>query len=137
VKIIKEGSLLFTEESAHAWAGPFEGNYAKYIVWDSRCRKNLLKEEDSINNLLKNFYGANLSLAQKESDTYKALVVHAINEYATIEKPFTIYIHGTDDTSYSKNFESESDAFRFIEHLESIQPIDFYESIQPLFAFTN
>ena len=33
-RIIAEGMLKFTDETAHCWAGPFEGGYAHCVVRD-------------------------------------------------------------------------------------------------------
>lgn len=61
---------------------------------------------------------------------------HNYIEYATVEKPYRLYICGNDDSSYSKFYATEAEMNEELALYEACQPLDFYNDLTG-FVFTN
>lgn len=137
---IIEGMLLFNEDTAPLWGGPFPGNFAYFDLTeysDLSIYKHLTTEEKQIAKFIASYNKHSKRMLNESHENYEALILHAKNEYPTLDKPFRLRIAGNDDTSYSKNFCSKEEGLEFILLLESVQPLDMHKDIQTLFAFTN
>jgi len=139
-KNIAEGMLLFDNDSASSWGGPFPGNFAFFKLFD--CSKiggfkNLLNESEQVARFICNYNKNSRRKLDHLNKEYEVLINQAKNEYPTIEKPYRLYMSGNDDTSYSKNFSSKDEGLEFVSILEALQPLNLFKDIMPNFAFTN
>lgn len=134
---IIEGMLLFNEETACAWGGPFPGNFAYFELRDCSGEKWLVTEEEQVARFINNHNKYAKRKLTESSENYNIYIIHAKNEYPTLEKPFRLRMAGTANTSYSVNFSTKEEALEFITLLEYMQPLDMHKDIQPSFAFTN
>lgn len=134
---IIDGMLLFNEETACAWGGPFPGNFAYFELRDYSNEKWLIAEEEQVARFINSYNKYAKRKLTEASENYNILLLNAKNEYPTLEKPFRLRMAGKDDTSYSLNFATKEEALEFVELLEYMQPLDMHKDIQPSFAFTN
>lgn len=157
--IVMEGMLKF-DDSACDWAGPFEGDYAHFALFDERnlpgtnklktlaqlreaarfCHYNMPRSagfhnpatsEEQLQKRLKD-------LTPKELREWEAKVAAWHPEHAWIECPFTLYLCGNDDCSYSKWFPTLEAALEEIELFLACEPLNMQRDIRDNgFFFTN
>lgn len=75
-------------------------------------------------------------LTPKERKEWDKQVADHQVDYATIEKPYRLYICGNDDASYSKFFATEAAMNEELALYEACQPIHFFNDLLG-FVFTN
>lgn len=157
---LTEGMLQFDEDSRANWAGPFEGGFAYYCVIDNRHLHLPTLAEAAEQHRFSHWIMPDVvryqqgwkESAQNEEHlqkrlallSYKDLKQWEINirkmvvEFPTVENPFSLYMCGNDDCSYTKYYST----------LEALQAeLDLFLSDQPLnmslhiyengFVFTN
>lgn len=127
---LRGGLIQFTEATAHNWTGPFEGNYAAYMVTDCRIAPHykLTTVEDQHQSYLKIVSGCK---KRHNSPPWRPCG-------PSIEFPICLGVYGNDDTSYSCFFSSIEKTLDMVELLEANQPLDFNRDFLPLgFVFTN
>jgi len=138
-RIISEGFLEFTEDTAPCWGGPFSGNHARFVISDYT---NLVFES-----------GPNLGKRKLDvwDENFKELVrkfesgFHPELDYVTYprevptnRKPIMFKMLGNDDSSYSKFYSKESKALEELNLFIGNEPCDFHEVIDGFdFIFTN
>lgn len=118
---LRAGFLQFTKETAHNWAGPFEGGYAAFhlVDWTNATyqyskftpKKNGIKVLDYIS---------------KSNDPHP-----------TFEFPIELKMYGNDDTSYAKYYKTQEEALAELQLFEDNQPLDFKIIKDFKFYFTN
>ncbi len=157
--LVREGMLKF-DDSACDWAGPFEGDYAYFCILDERhlpgtnklkslaqlreearfCHYNMPRtagfhnpatSEAQLQKRLKD-------LTPKELREWEAKIAAWHPEHAWIECPFTLYLCGNDDFSYSKWFPTLEAAHEEVELLLACEPLNTQRDIRDNgFVFTN
>jgi len=116
------GMLIFTEESAHKWGGPFPGGAAAYRLIDHR--------ETTVR-----VPGGRDRLAAIGSRRSRS---GGIVDYVTEDAPFELRLYGNDDTSYVKFYATARDAMEELTLFEACEPLDFDEVIAGFrFIFAN
>lgn len=140
-QILKEGMLLFSAETAHGWAGPFEGGYAQFVLQDYtnatfQAGKNQGKRMVDVYRQL------DLETQEKIDRGYyeyhKSEHPWFCTDQPSIEKPFKLYMVGNDDTSYSKFYATAQEALNDIELFSAMEPLNFWEVVDGFgFIFTN
>lgn len=146
--ILVEGMLVFTEETAHWWAGPFAGNTAYFCLSDwSQCLYGGRKNNPNYNRLVLDVWDENYKRYQdrearrapyKETPYSKAPVYLPIHDQVTKEKPIKLYLCGNDDTSYSKFYVTREEAMEEFELFSNNEPLHAGELINDFnFIFTN
>lgn len=143
-RIIVDGMLEFSEDTAFLWAGPFSRLYAFFSFRDWRGtthwngKGSYLAGTDA--GLAKKLATLKPPTSYQYSDKMSendAMITHYTNEYPTESMPFQLYMAGNDDASYCRNFATEEEGLEFIALLEACQPLDAFKDIQRCFAFTN
>ncbi len=141
--VLRVGMLEFTEETAHHWAGPFEGGYAAYKLMDYRIfsrfsgpeflRLNDLSIQEKMRKReqLKH-------LSKKERLAHYWIFSDEV-DFPTTEKPIRLYVYGNDDTSFSKFYATTEEAVAELNLLEGCGALDFNKDFLALggFVFTN
>lgn len=150
VRLIKEGLLQFTPESADCWAGPWDGGYAQFHLKDhsqetvgggpnkgklrlpiaeiERAERRAKEERKAI-------YAPNNNVraprhAWGEPSEYMG--------YPSVEFPVRLWMAGNDDTSYSKCYRNEKEALQELDLFIANEPLDFHDVVQGFnFIFTN
>jgi hypothetical protein len=157
---IAEGMLQFDETTAH-FAGPFEGGYAYFRLTDHRnlpgwtllpLAEHQQKHRFSQYNLpwrLKVQFG---QPAQSEEHLQKRLALLTPKELKewerrlagfqpdlpTAENPFSLYLGGNDDASYTKFYPTQEVAQAELDLFLSDQPLNFALHVaENGFVFTN
>lgn len=138
---IKEGLLQFTEETAHLWAGPFEGNHAQFTLEDytnavfavgpNKGKKVLevwhQRDQDALDKKERGHY----EYSKEHFHLYKWEQVH-------LENPVKLHISGNDDTSYSKFYPDQKSALEELELFIANEPLHAWDMIEGFdFIFTN
>lgn len=149
---IRAGVLQFNDDTACCWGGPFPGNVAGFSLYDVRvaypsykgkplaeARATALvqvaKLKESDMRYEHQPYWAELFARVQAGD---AAAIHVINEWGTLEHPFTLHVFGNDDCSYSKWFATQAEAEAVLDLLEAGQPLDMFKDFHPFyFVFTN
>lgn len=159
---IKQGMIQFDEETAGRLAGPFEGNFAYFLIQD--CSKNswmFLNSEELLKSAFRFSYhhfpfGAYRSYAKNEEQLQARLAKlnkkqrkhweESQKQYhqtkPSVEKPISFKIYGNDDgnhdASYAKFYQNETEALAELELFLSMQPINYYLHVSENgFVFTN
>ena len=157
--LVTEGMLVFDDDSACNWGGPFEGGCAYYCLADHR---NLLGTGKLItegeHRQIHRFatyampYGRWKEPAQNEEHLEKRLASLTVKERkeweshqaswvienATVERPFSIYMAGNDDTSYTKFYPTLDAAKEELDFFLADQPLNMHvHVIDNGFVFTN
>ena len=146
--VVRQGMLQFHNEIG--WGGPYPGNTAHFLLLDQRVWSNkdsgptLAAARDEA---LERMHGW---LAGKPRDrkhyermlqrleAWDADVIHQVTERGTQEYPIRIWCMGTDDTSYSKWFQTVEDAENLLTLLESFENLDFATDFLAFdWTFTN
>lgn len=131
VSIISQGLLLFTDNTAYNWAGPFQGNYAQFVLSDHSkeiCPPSIeLKLEAA-----QKFFAIEKAKALRKNTEYKIP-----NDIPTIDKPIRLWILGNDDTSYSKFYKTKEEALEELNLLIANEPLEFDVIYDFGFVFTN
>ena len=160
--------LEFDENSAFNWAGPFKCNEklgcimiygenkhkADYPTFNVKKEHNFYSipynTRDTLKLTANDHWELNSdekealfnSLSTKDQyETAKAffkIVNNYLNEYLACTQPYTIYLAGTDDCSYTKYFSSEEEMNEELKYLRMMQPLNFYVDIRMKdYIFTN
>lgn len=138
-RIISEGFLEFTEDSASSWGGPFPGNHARFVL------------SDYTNNVVASGANKGKRVLDVWDEKFKELVrkfesgfhphlsyVKDLRDYASNEKPIRLWLLGNDDTSYSKFYSKESEALEELNLFIANEPLDYNEVVRGFnFIFTN
>jgi len=159
--IVQDGMLLFTEQSAFCWAGPYEGNYAYFAIIDERNIPNcpLLTEAQERQRYRfaryampwngKRQYGDDAQSEKHLQARLKLLNNKQLKEWennqqnhvidqTTIENPISFYMAGNDDCSYTKFFPNIEAAQEQLLDFITSEPLNFDTVIhQNGFVFTN
>ena len=129
-RIIREGYLLFNEDSAYCWAPPFDGNFAFFYIEDYT---------DAVYFDGSSFLAARAREEQKRKEKafrdgeqfYKWM------EDPSYEFPVKFYMCGDDDVSYTKCYASEAAALKELEFFLANEPLDISIIKDFSFIFTN
>lgn len=131
--------VLFNEETACQWGGPYPGNYAIAMIKDYRLDlgyrllpEQLLREQ-LWESMQKNWVKYNTKLKNPPKNASEIRL-----EYPTVECPIALIFQGNDDTSYTKWFATTEEAIELLELIQSAEPVDFFKDfIVWGFVFTN
>lgn len=128
-RVKEEGFLEFTVDTASIFAGPFAGNHAMFFLKDNTetlvpviNEKTKAREKVKLIEANDRFYQNNPEL---------------IVEGATSAKPYSLYLCGNDDTSYTKFYASIAEAEQELELLKTNEPLEFKDIMDLGFVFTN
>ena len=132
IRLIMEGMLQFTKETACCWAGPFEGNYAHFVLNDYTHATHPIFPKRKMLDVY-----AEQERDRKEKALRQGKPYNKYDEYPSHEFPIKLYVCGNDDTSYSKCYASEKEALDELELFIGNEPLDFHEMIDFGFIFTN
>ena len=134
-RIIIQGMLQFTPETARCWGGSYEGDYVQFVLRDySNSVHPLLHHKGK---KLLDVY-AEAEKERKEKALRRSEEFHSYLEDPSWEYPIKLHISGNDDTSYSKCYKTEQDAMNEINLFIDNEPLDFHDIIQGFnFIFTN
>jgi len=136
-RIIIEGFLLFNEETADRWSGPFEGNYAQFVVRDYTNAVTAYGKNKG-SNYLERLAKSELERKRKiESGFHGTLPYSYPNDLVSVEKPIRLWMFGNDDTSYSKFYKTEEEAMSEVDLFIANEPLDFKIIWDFNFVFTN
>lgn len=130
---IYNGVLLFDEETAPCLAGPFPGGAAGLWIRDHRIdfRFPLPSDEE-----LREYFERNPFRYAGESD--EMAIERNVRQSRSKDRPFSVYIFGNDDTSYTKMYATEEQAREEVLLLEAIEPVNLWKDVEPLgFFFSN
>lgn len=149
---IREGMLVFNEETACCWGGPYPCNTAHFILVDCRewsdkwCGRTLAAAQADARVRLEQwiatathaearvFYQGMLARVNAGDHA----TIHQLEERGTIEYPIRIWVLGNDDTSYSKWFATVEEAEELLTLMEDKGPLDFEQDFLPFtWTFTN
>jgi len=146
---LAQGMLLF-DETASCFAGPFAGNYVYYRVCDHRTDRYPLRtiEEHkqyirfrSLGNPVASEQHLQRRLEQLSSKELKAWELRMSNirlDVATIENPYSFYLAGNDDSSYTKFFPTHEAVMEELELFLVDQPLNYEVHVEDNgFIFTN
>ena len=141
-RIITEGYLQFTEESAHLWAGPFPGNCCRFVLKDYTHAVKTWGP-DKGKSLLQMYENGRKEIREKiERGFYeykdKAPPPDDMIEYPSFEKPIALVMYGDDDTSYTKFYALESEALEELILFSENEPLNALDVVSNFgFVFTN
>lgn len=121
----EEGFLEFTESDASIFAGPFEGNHAMYSL------------QDNTETLVWSGKGKISEKLITSNDKFLAKNPGMHVNFVTSEKPYSLYLCGNDDSSYTKFYSSMKEAQEELELLKANEPLKFKDIIDLGFVFTN
>ena len=136
-RTIVEGFLLFNDETADRWAGPFEGNYAQFVVRDythAVIGYGKSKGQSYLGSMAK--YEAERKRKIESGFHGNALYI-VPNHIVSWENPIRLWMFGNDDTSYSKFYKTEEDAVSEMNLFIANEPLDFQIIRDFNFVFTN
>lgn len=153
---IQEKMILFDDNAANYLAGPFQGNYAYAAVIDDSKRLLLSETRERRRIRLSPVY-LPLRLfrqfrepAKNETHLQKRLAKLSNKELKiweervsqplaipTKEKPFSLFIAGNDDASWTKFYPSEEEAIQELDFFEANQPVSWDAIKENGFVFTN
>lgn len=134
-RMILEGFLLFTEETAFRWSGPFDGGHAQFVLMDYSKAK-VKSGKDKGKNLLQAWAKGDQERKDKASRRGEHYSVY--NDRPTLELPVELKMYGNDDTSYAKFYKNEQEALDELQLFITNQPLVFEEVIDDFrFYFTN
>lgn len=144
-RIVIEGMLQFTPESAPCWGGPFEGGYAYCSILDwSQTLYGMRKGPFYNKNYLEVWeQKAKESFERRKRSIFatrvqKEAVYDPEAQRLCPQLPFVLGICGDDDTSYSKYFASEIEAMDELMLFANNEPLVFTEVVHDFkFTFTN
>jgi len=141
-RVITEGFLEFTEETAFRWAGPFPGNHCRFILKDwTHATKSW--GPDKGKNMLELYEKGRKEIQEKiERGFYeyrgKSIPHDSMREYPSFETPIALVMYGNDDTSYTKYYPSEAAALEELKLFAENEPLDAHEVLDGFgFIFTN
>ena len=140
-RVIAEGFLQFTEETAFRWAGPFPGNHCRFILkdwthatksWGPDKGKNILelyqKGRDEVQE----------KIARGYYEYHKDKTPYTFEDYPSFEKPIALVMYGNDDTSYTKFYPTEKAALEELNLFVENEPLDAHNVVDGFgFIFTN
>jgi hypothetical protein len=140
LRFLSEGMLQFTEETACCWGGPYDGNYAHFILIDytdatfgggrdkgKKCLETWKNREKEIQ-----------SKIERGHYEYTKTVPYRYDDSPSLEKPIRLWMLGNDDTSYSKFYKTEQEALEELQLFIGNQPLDFHQVVNDFhFYFTN
>lgn len=134
IKLIMEGMLQFTAETACSWGGPLYDNYAQFVLddWSEATftsgpnkGKKVLHVWDLNDKLL-------------EAKCIRRGIKHEkYIQRANLNKPIKLWIFGNDDTSYSKFYSSTEEAVNELNLFIANEPLEFDIVYDFGFVFTN
>jgi hypothetical protein len=145
--MIDHGMLLF-DESAGSWGGPYEGGFAYYAIRNHKLENYKIRSEQDIR-LWFRFHGLKAKSEEHLQKKLKTLTKKELIEWQrrqdyyridvpTIEKPYSLYICGNDDTSYSKFYSYQGEAIEEVQYFLIDQPLNIKVHIYGNgFVFTN
>jgi hypothetical protein len=140
-RVISEGFLQFTEETAHLWAGPFPGNCCRFILkdwthatksWGPDKGKSILAlyqkgKEEQEEKIARGYYEFH-----KDKHPYSWI------DYPSYEKPIALVMYGNDDTSYTKFYATEAEALEELNLFSENEPLNAEDVVFNFgFVFTN
>lgn len=136
-KFIQEGFLQFTADTACSWGGPFEGNYAFFVIRDF-TESTFGGGSNKGAKVLDTWAIADkLARAKAERNFYQIQNQPVVNERPSLKFPISLWILGNDDTSYTKFYASKEEALQELELFIVNQPLDFSVVYDFGFVFTN
>lgn len=162
--LIKSGMLLFDEETACNWGGPFDGNYAYFDIIDHSKQynngfvKKLKTEAELRHDFRMAWYAFPMypkrwmenaqseehlqkrlaQLSQKELKEWQARQDNYKIDQPHTENPVALFMSGNDDTTYTKFFPNTEAALEEIALFEIDQPLNMtVHIINNDFVFTN
>lgn len=134
IKLIMEGLIQFTPETASSWGGPLYDNYAQFVLNDW-LEATFLAGPDKGKKVLEIWDLAN---KDKKAKCIRRGIEYIKNaERPTLDKPIKLWMFGNDDTSYSKFYSSVEDAVNEINLFIANEPLDFNIVYDFGFIFTN
>lgn len=143
--LIAEGYLQFNE-GANNWAGPWEGNYARFVLVDF-TNATITYGKDKGGSYLD--YQAKRRRENYERDARRAAFnnkpIHKWTEepvggllgYPSKQFPVRLWMCGNDDTSYSKTYKTKKDALNELNLFIQNEPLEFKIVYDFNFIFTN
>ena len=152
--VIVDGMLKF-DETACCWGGPYEGDFAYFAIKDNRNLAGLCRLKTHAEHLQRTRFapfGRFKDSAQSEEHLQKRLVEFSVKQLKewehrlqswkvdcpTIEKPFSFYLSGNDDTSHTKFYATLEEAQAELELFLSMEPLNMWlHIIENEFVFTN
>ncbi len=154
-ELVREGMLLFDEDTACNWGGPFPGNYAYYKIERHLEPLRTEAEERLKFRFSRSVYGIHppwgedakseehlqkrlSQLTEKQRKAWQKCQDGFEIDQPTVEKPVSLYMCGNDDTTYTKFFATVEEALEEVEMLEADQPLCTFTHIyENGFVFTN
>jgi hypothetical protein len=135
--VLKEGMILFTEETAHRLAGCYHGGYGSFSIQDFTDATSPYGK-DKGRKILELWHEGDLARERKFNAGFSKYKYSHRIEYPSIALPVQFKIYGNDDTSYSKFYATREAALTEFELFEANQPLDLNEMINGFgFVFTN
>lgn len=140
-RVISEGFLQFTEETAHLWAGPFPGNCCRFVLKDwTHAVKSWGKDKGK--NILQMYKEGREEVQAKIERGYYEYnpkeYPYSFNDCPSFEKPIALVMYGNDDTSYTKFYASETEALEELNLFSENEPLNAEDVVFNFgFIFTN
>lgn len=139
IKVLAEGYLKFTKETASSWAGPFKDDYAYFIIRDySQAVYNSGRDKgkkflDVLADGEKKFKAK----LKRGSLEYRNILPIHINDRPSLTSPISFAIYGNDDTSHTKFYHTANEALEDLELFIANEPLDYKIVYDFNFIFTN
>lgn len=140
-RVISEGYLEFTAETANVWAGPFPGNHCRFVLkdWTNATKQWGPDKGKSLLQLYQNGRDAEKAkIARGYYEHHKNETPYSFFDCPSFEKPIALVMYGNDDTSYTKFYPSEKEALDELSLFIENEPLNAEDVVHKFgFIFTN